>query len=46
MKSVPIPPDEMKFNNTVASIESTAFDLPNTVCKLDYIVNIYYGISE
>ena len=46
MKSVPIPPDEMKFDNTVASIESTAFDLPNTVCKEDYLVSIYYGISE
>ncbi len=46
MKSVPIPPDEMKFDNTVASMESNAFALPNTVCKKDYIVSIYYGISE
>ena len=36
----------MKLDNTAAPGESTAFDLPNTVCKKDYLVSIYYGISE
>jgi len=38
----------MKLDNTAPPGESTAsdFDPQITVCKTDYLVNIYYGISE
>ena len=36
----------MKLDNTAAPGESTACDLPKTVCKNYYLVSIYYGISE
>jgi hypothetical protein len=38
----------MKFDNNVASMESTISDVDTqiTVCKTYYLVSIYYKISE